>query len=551
MRTIDLIASRLRQECIQYLFCFPTSILIEACAQAGLKPMVCRQERVGVGMADGFSRVTNGSSPGVFAMQYGPGAENAYAGVATAFSDSVPILLLPLGHPLDRHGVAPLFTARDGFRPVAKSIEVITSPVRTVDALRRAFAALKTGRLGPVVVEVPADVAVQEVTSDPRPWPSIPRTVSGGDPADVLAAAHALCGAQRPVVLAGQGVLYAQASERLEGLAELLSLPVATTLLGKSAFPETHTLALGCASQVTSAPAAEFLRRADLILSVGSSLTRHATKVTLPPDVPIVQITNDPTDLHKDYPARHAILGDARLVLEQLIEACHDIVGPSNRASRQVAAEIAGVDQRWRDAWAVKATSADQPINPYRVIHEFSQTFDPNECIVTHDSGNPRGQLVPFYRCAGPRSFLGWGMSHGLGTSLGLTMGAKLACPEKLCVNFMGDAAFGMVGMDFETAVRHGIPIMTLVLNNSGMASEVRDMPFAEAEYGASNLGGNYAALARALGTYAERVVDPNEIRAALKRAANVTRGGKPALVEFVTAREMALSTSDQLEPPS
>jgi thiamine pyrophosphate-dependent acetolactate synthase large subunit-like protein len=142
-------------------------------------------------------------------------------------------------------------------------------------------------------------------------------------------------------------------------------------------------------------------------------------------------------------------------------------------------------------------------------------------------------------------------MSHGLGTSLGLTMGAKLACPEKLCVNFMGDAAFGMVGMDFETAVRHGIPIMTLVLNNSGMASEVRDMPFAEAEYGASNLGGDYAALARALGSYAERVVDPNEIRPALNRAANVTRDGKPALVEFVTAREMALSTSDMLKPPS
>jgi acetolactate synthase I/II/III large subunit len=237
MRTIDLIADGLRQAGTRYLFCFPTSILIEACAQAGLKPLVCRQERVGVGMADGYSRVTNGSSPGVFAMQYGPGAENAYAGIATAFSDSVPILLLPLGHPLDRQGVAPLFTAREGFRPVSKSVEVITSPARTVDTLRRAYAALRTGRLGPVVVEVPADVAVQETTSAPRTWSSLPRTVSGGDPTDVLAAAQALCGARRPVVLAGQGVLYARASDQLVALAEQLSLPVATSLLGKSAFP--------------------------------------------------------------------------------------------------------------------------------------------------------------------------------------------------------------------------------------------------------------------------------------------------------------------------
>jgi acetolactate synthase I/II/III large subunit len=551
MRTIDLVAEWLRHEGTRYLFCFPTSVLIEACAQAGLKPMVCRQERVGVGMADGYSRVTNGATPGVFAMQYGPGAENAYAGIATAFSDSVPILLLPLGHPLDRQGVAPLFTARDGFRSVAKSVEVITSPARTVDALRRAHAALRLGRLGPVVVEVPADVGLQAAPDEPRAWPSIPRTVAGGDPADVLAAAKALCAAQRPVVLAGQGVLYAQASEQLVALAERLSLPVATSLLGKSAFPETHPLALGCASQVTSAPAAEFLRRADLVLAVGSSLTRHATKVTLPPDVPLVHITNDPSDLHKDYVATHAILGDARLVLDQLVEACRDIIRPSATSSAGVAGEIATIDQRWRSAWKAKATAPGQPIYPYRVIHEFSQTFDPNECIVTHDSGNPRGQLVPFYRCGGPRSFLGWGMSHGLGTSLGLTMGAKLARPEKLCVNFMGDAAFGMVGLDLETAVRHGIPTMTVVLNNSGMASEVRDMPFAEAHYATSNLGGDYAGIARALGAYAERVVDPHDIRPALLRAANVTRDGKPALVEFVTAREMTLSTSESLDPPA
>jgi acetolactate synthase-1/2/3 large subunit len=543
MRTIDVVADILRTEGTEYLFCFPTTSVIEVCAQAGLKPIVCRQERVGVGMADGYSRVTNGSRPGVFAMQYGPGAENAFAGVATAYSDSVPVLLLPLGHPLDRQGVAPLFSARDGFRSVTRYVELVTSPGRVRDAMRRAYAALRLGRPGPVMVEIPSDIAEQPFPPGDMDWRGIRRIVAAGDPAEVHTAAELVCSARRPVVLAGQGVLYAQATDQLVALADLLGLPVATTLLGKSAFPESHQLSLGCASQVTTEAAAEFIARADLIVAVGCSLTRHATTADIPKHIPIVQITSDPTDLYKDYAVAHAVLGDARLVLAQLFDACRDIVGPTRTSDHSVEPEIHAVRQRWLRAWTPKLTQASQPINPYRVVNEFSQLFNPDECIVTHDSGNPRGQLVPFYRCGGPRSYLGWGMSHGLGTSLGLIMGAKLARPEKTCVNFMGDAAFGMVGMDFETAVRHKIPILTIVLNNGGMASEPRDMPYADATYGASQLGGDCAGVASALGAYTERVTEPSNIRAALSRAREVTEQGRPALVEFVTARETSLST--------
>jgi acetolactate synthase-1/2/3 large subunit len=342
-------------------------------------------------------------------------------------------------------------------------------------------------------------------------------------------------------------VLYAAATDVLIALAELLGVPVATTLLGKSAFPEDHALALGCASQVTTRMADEFIARADLILSVGSSLTRHATTPTLPDGVPIIQITNDAADVHKDYAVEHVILGDAKLVLRQLWEACREIFPQAENRSETVSNQIRSIRERWLEEWWPKLTGNGRPINPYRVVHEFGKLFDPAECIVTHDSGNPRGQVVPFYRSAGPRSFLGWGMSHGLGSSLGLIMGAKLARPEKTCVNFMGDAAFGMVGLDFETAVRHRIPILTIVLNNSGMASEVRDMPYAEATYAASNLSGDCAGVARALGGYAERIEHPDQIGPALLRARRVTQDeGKPALVEFVTAREMALSVPDQ-----
>src|SRR5262249_42842143 len=253
----------------------------------------------------------------------------------------------------------------------------------------------------------------------------------------------------------------------------------------------------------------------------------------------LIHLTNDPRDLHKDYQADHPILGDARLALGQLLEACREIVGRDGRSRDGLVGEIARLNNAWLAAWRPKLTSEARPIDPYRVIWESVRQVGPAEAIVTHDSGNPRGQLTPFYRSAGPRSYLGWGKSHGLGTGLGLVMGAKLARPEKLCVNFMGDAAFGMVGLDFETAVRNRIPILTIVLNNGAMAGEARAMPVAEERFATSSLGGNYAEVGRALGGHAERVEDPAQIADALARALRAVRDeGRAALLEFVTRRE-------------
>ena len=171
------------------------------------------------------------------------------------------------------------------------------------------------------------------------------------------------------------------------------------------------------------------------------------------------------------------------------------------------------------------------------------QTIPPDEAIVTHDSGGPRDQILPFYRSNGPRTYLGWGKSHGLGTGLGLIIGAKLAAPGKVCVNFMGDAAFGMTGLDFETAVRCRIPIITVVLNNSTMAAETRIMAASHELYNTRDLGGNYADMGRAMGGYAERVQDPAEIIPAFRRARRATeQDGTAALLEFITSSETEAS---------
>jgi thiamine pyrophosphate-dependent acetolactate synthase large subunit-like protein len=173
---------------------------------------------------------------------------------------------------------------------------------------------------------------------------------------------------------------------------------------------------------------------------------------------------------------------------------------------------------------------------------EFMRTVNTAEAIVTHDSGSPRDQLVPFYKATTPRGYLGWGKSHALGTGLGLIIGAKLAAPDKFCVNFMGDAAFGMTGLDFETAVRCDLPILTIVLNNSTMAIERDHLAISHGKFRTRDIGGSYAELGRALGGYSERVERPDEIAPAIQRARRATEDGRAALLEFITGEEITFS---------
>ena len=543
MKTVDAIAEILKREGVEYLSCFPTTPVIESAAAAGIRPIVCRQERVAVGIADGYSRVTNGEPMGVFAMQYGPGAENAYSGVATSYSDSTPILLLPLGHPRERQGILPHFSSLRNYEGVSKYIEEINAPNRTAQVMRRAFAALRQGRPGPVMVEIPADIALEDVAEEDFFYQASRPVLAQADTRDVEAAAQALCQARYPVIHAGQGVLYAKATDELLELAELLRAPVMTTLLGKSAFPEVHPLSLGSASGTMSGPVYHFMGRCDVVFGIGCSFTKHGMSMNIPPGKTMIQATNDPRDINKDYNIDHPIVGDAKLVLRQMIEACGEIVGRSRASDETTANEIKSERDAWLGQWSTKLNDNQTPINPYRIIWDFMQTVPPEEAIVTHDSGSPRNQIMPFYRSNGPRTYLGWGKSHGLGTGLGLIIGAKLAQPDKVCVNFMGDAAFGMTGLDFETAVRSKIPIITVVLNNSTMAVETRSMADSHRMYNTRDLGGDYADMARAMGGYAERIEDPNDVVAAFQRARRVTEEeGQAVLLEFITSAETETS---------
>ena len=535
MQGVAVVAEILKREGTEFLSCFPAQPLIEASALVGIRPILCRQERMGMAIADGFSRTTNGKRIGVFAMQQGPGTENSFPGAAQAFGDNVPILLLPGGEPSSKSFINPNFVAVDNYQHVTKWLARVDDVQRVPELMRRGFYQLRTGKGGPVLLEIARGVWTDEYAGE-LDYTPVKGNRAAADPQDVKEVAQVLLKAENPVIHAGQGVMYAEACEELEALAELLQAPVMTTMPGKSSFPENHPLALGASAVSTTKPISHFLQKADVVFGVGCSLTRTSYGKTIPPGVVIVHSTNDPTDVNKDYKADYGLIGDARLVLQALIdEVKAQTNGVGNRNDGETAEEVQAVKREWLDEWRPQLTSDEVPINPYRVINDLMHNVDRANTIITHDAGSPRDQLVPFWETVAPRTYMGWGKSTQLGYGLGITMGAKLAEPNKLCINIMGDAAIGMVGMDIETAARNGIGILTIVLNNGAMAIERATMPFAIEQYGSHTQGGNYRDVARALGGWGIRVEKPDEFVPALKQAVEVTKTGQPAMIECLT----------------
>ena len=542
MKVAAAVAEILKREGTEFLIGYPVNPIIEAAAEADIRTIIVRQERTGLHMADAVSRVTSGQRIGVFCMQHGPGTENAFGGVAQAYGDSVPIVVIPMGYPRRLANIPPNFSALLNFRNVAKWVEQVNLPELAPEAMRRAFTQVRNGRPRPAVIEIPTDVFQEELAGELDYTPA-PRHRSGPDPRDVERAALALIAAERPVIYAGQGVHYAQAWRELRELAELLEAPVTTSLEGKSAFPEDHPLSLGSGGRSMPRPVHSFLQSADLIFGIGCSFSTTNYGIQFPAGKRYVHATNDPADLNKDVRSELALIGDAQLTLAALIDAVRDGLKGQPRGRREaVAAEIAENRAGWLEQWHSKLTSSGTPLSPYRVIWDLIQTVDVANTIITHDAGSPRDQISPFWPSTVPLSYIGWGKTTQLGYGLGLAMGAKLAHPDKLCVNVWGDAAIGFTGMDFETAVRERIPILSILLNNFSMAIELPIMRTATAKYRSTDISGNYADMARAFGGYGERVTSPDQIVPAIKRGVEKTREGVPALLEFITEQEIEVS---------
>jgi acetolactate synthase I/II/III large subunit len=541
MKVVNAIARAMKAEGVEILFAYPVNPLIEAAAEEDIRTVIVRQERTGLHMADAYSRMTSGEKFGVFCMQHGPGAENAFGGVAQAFSESSPILVVPGGYPRHLAHYYPNFNSTLNMRNITKWAEPVTSGRSLPDVLRRAFFQLRNGRPGPVLIEVAADLWNDEVPED---WVYVPSFTarSGPDPAAVTEAARVLAAARNPVIYAGQGVHYARAWAELKDLAETWNIPVTTSIEGKSAFPENHPLSLGSGGRANPRAVKRFLADADVILGIGCSFALTGFGVGMPAGKTIIHATLDPGDLNKDVAAQYGLIGDARLTLTALSEAMSGLDSSAAAARQDVPARIAELRKAWLAEWAPKLENDAAPINPYRVIAELNRLVDKERTTITHDAGSPRDQITPFWESTAPLTYIGWGKTTQLGSGLGFAMGAKLARPGHLCINVWGDAAIGFTGMDLETAARERIPILSILFNNFSMAIEIPIMQVSQAKYGSTDISGNYADMARSFGCYGERITDPGDIVEALKRGIAATEQGQPALLEFITDKERTVS---------
>jgi acetolactate synthase-1/2/3 large subunit len=536
----------MKRERVEVLLAYPLNPLTESAAAAGIRPIIVRQERVGVHMADAISRLSSADKVGVFCCQAGPGVENAFGAIAQAWSEGVPLVFMPGASSRAQSWIKPGFNATLNYQHIVKHAEQINTPDQIVPALRRAFTIARNLRPGPVLLEVPGDMWMAEVpgTLDYTP---VRRIRSAPDPADVDAAAAALIAAKRPLIYAGQGVHYARAWDELKAVAELLEAPVTTSLEGKSAFPETHPLSLGSGGVAMPRAVHQHVQEADVVFGAGASFTATGFGIHFPTkEKAFIHNTIDAHDINKNIPTEHPLVGDSKLTLAMLHAALKERLKKPRGLAAAVKERIRSQNDPWLAEWKPRLTSESKPLSPYRVIWDLLQLADVPNTIITHDAGSPRDELSPFWRPVTPLSYIGWGKSTQLGYGLGLAMGAKVAHPERLCVNMWGDAAIGMTGMDFETAVRCQIPILSILFNNYSMAMENRAMAVSRAKYHSTDISGNYADWAKALGGYGERVTEPSEVVHALLRGIAATKEGHPALLEFITTTDKVYSTFTQ-----
>jgi thiamine pyrophosphate-dependent acetolactate synthase large subunit-like protein len=531
------VARILKAEGIPWVSCYPTNHVNNALGEEGVPILMMGEERFAVAVADGFSRVTCGKQIGactVMANLNAAGIQMAYGAIAQAWEDSSPLLVIAegVGQGASRHTH---YDMAEAFKSVTKWVGKVDRADLVPDYLRRAFTQLRSGRPGPVLLIIPRDLG--EYEEDEHPYAPVKGWRSGPDPDDVRSAVRTLLAAKDPLFYVGEGVLYADATSELLQLAELAQVPVLTTLKAKGAFPENHPLSVG----VRGSLAEHFLKKADVLFSIGSSLFPNRFSHAIPDadKKTIVQCTVDTLDINRSYETRNAVIGDAKLTVAALAGELSAKTGGA-RKRPEVLEEI----KKGKEAFLAKfrpwLSSDETPINPYRVFGDLMKVLDPKNSFVTADSGNTRDQTSTVYEAQIPRGYLGWGNVSTLGFSLAGAAAAKLAYPNRQCVNVTGDAGVCYMMGNFEAIARYKIGITTIHINNGGYSGygpgfwgEGHD-PFTWKV--SDHASACMASMARAVGFHGEDVTKPSEIIPALKRAFDENAKGRPAFVEFISS---------------
>ena len=528
MRGADALVDILLTEGVKFVATLPGDDILpifDALHENGQVPLILtRHEQATVYIADGYARSTG--EVGVAMVTKGPGRCNAFTAIVNAFTDCVPLVVI-FGHSSRKQlakGMLQEVPYLDTFQTMAKWTFSVPSPERIPEVFRRAFTLARSGRPGPVIIEMPQDISMAQ--AEMPPYQPTRRVRFGPDPDDIDKLIALLQGAKRPLIYVGRGALWSKATEQLVKVAETFALPVMATLPAKGAMPEDHPLCLGLGGYpravYSTGQSRKFAEEADLVLALGCSFRQHATSSWLPKpaNVKLVQVDIDPAELHKNYAADLVILSDIELFLRALLhQAPQQLASWRKGMATDITAEIKELKQKWLDSWNPRLTSDEVPMNPYRACWDITHQLDRHKTILLHDAGVTRAYVSHHYEALNPLGFIGFGGTSAMGWSTPAAMGAKLGNPDKTVVNFTGDGSFGMTGMEIETAARNDIRTLTVILNNEslGASRETLHERFKGHEIGIS-LRGDYAGVARALGAYGERVEKPADLKQALDR---------------------------------
>ena len=390
MNGAQVIAEILKREGTEFLSCYPRNQVIEPCAALDIRPVLCRQERVGVGLADGYSRIKRGKRNGVFAAQAGPGIENAFPGVAQAYAENVPLLIVSGGLALAKQYVRPAFRAAEVYKPVTKWSALAHNVQELPDLMRRAYHAMRSGKAGPVLIEVPDEVFEAEFKGDARLRAGAGAALGARSGRGQEGRADA-AGREEPDPVGRAGrALRAKPASSSRRWPSCCPRRWSPPIRARARSPENHPLSLGASTRSRGKPYTDFMAKADLVFAVGSSLTKTPFGPGVPPGKTIVHSTNDAGDINKEYRADHAVVGDAALVLDALIAEVSRQKGPGGgNAFTSLKEEVATAKKAWLDEWAKFLNSDETPLNQYRVIRDLMKTVDRNNVIMTHDSGQP------------------------------------------------------------------------------------------------------------------------------------------------------------------
>jgi acetolactate synthase-1/2/3 large subunit len=528
-----------------------------------IKVIQMKQEMCGVHMADAYYRVS-GKPLAVF-TSIGPGAVNTAIGLASAYVDSIPILVITGDTHVHMRGkgvLQEIERSRDSdlpriLEPVVKRSWQVAKVEQLPTVIQRAFNVMMTGRRGPVHIDLPMDVQCNASDVEiPEPSEHTPLGLAKADPQKIKAAVELILTAKHPVLLVGGGVMAAEAFEELKEFAELLGAAVITTMMGKSAFPEDHQLYAWHTGSKGTTCGLKLSASADVLIALGcrfadetSSSYKQGVSFAIPP-TKLIHVDIDPNEIGKNYPVAVGIVGDAKSVLTDLIEGLKERGVKKNYEKSDYYKEIQELKTEWFELIQQFKDDSKVPVMISTVLQEARKALARDAIVIT-SSGNIQAQLLqefPFYE---PKTCITAGGFSTMGYTVPATIGAKLAAPERQVVGMVGDGDFMMTMQELATAVQYNIPILIILVNNMGWVaiSDLQRAVYGEESAYATEFFDkdghvytpNFKVIAEGFGCYAEQISRCEEIEPAIKRG---LESGKPAVIEILVNRDYPYSGS-------